>query len=147
MASIDSFCTVVSARSSLVASRIAFLLLSLRDAMRLNSTTRSGCRQTDTIRLVYVKGGRMKLGRIWRQGPDGDVERLVAVHPGESRVVDLAAAESLRLQRQGATVAAARRLSAALFPSSMAAAIALGLQFTEAARRADDAAGADASLP
>jgi 2-keto-4-pentenoate hydratase/2-oxohepta-3-ene-1,7-dioic acid hydratase in catechol pathway len=89
----------------------------------------------------------MRLGRIWRQGPDGNVERLVAVHPDESRVVDLAAAESLRLQRQGATVAAARRLSAALFPGSMAAAIALGPQFTEAARRADEDADADASLP
>ena len=60
----------------------------------------------------------MKLGRIWRQGPDGDVARIVAVHPEEGRVVDLATAEGARLQRRGATTEAARRLSAALFPSS-----------------------------
>jgi 2-keto-4-pentenoate hydratase/2-oxohepta-3-ene-1,7-dioic acid hydratase in catechol pathway len=89
----------------------------------------------------------MKLGRIWRESPDGDVERLVAVSPEQSRVVDLAAAESLRLQRHGATATAARRLSAALFPSSMSAAIALGGQFVDAAAGAAQAAGDDASLP
>ena len=75
----------------------------------------------------------MKLGRIWRQGPDGDVARIVAVHPDEGRVVDLATAEGARLQQRGATTEAARRLGAALFPSSMAAAIALGTQFLDAA--------------
>ena len=80
----------------------------------------------------------MKLGRIWRQGPDGDVARIVAVHPEEGRVVDLATAEGARLQQRGATTEAARRLSAALFPSSMAAAIALGAQFLDAAQAADD---------
>ena len=88
----------------------------------------------------------MKLGRIWRQGPDGDVARIVAVHPEEGRVVDLATAEGARLQRRGATTEAARRLSAALFPSSMAAAIALGTQFLDAAQAADDSAGEDASM-
>ena len=67
----------------------------------------------------------MKLGRIWRQGPDGDVARIVAVHPDEGHVVDLATAEGARLQRAGATPEAARRLSSALFPLSMAAGIAL----------------------
>jgi 2-keto-4-pentenoate hydratase/2-oxohepta-3-ene-1,7-dioic acid hydratase in catechol pathway len=88
----------------------------------------------------------MKLGRIWRQGPDGDVARIVAVHLDERRVVDLATAEGARLQRRGATPAAARRLSAAVFPSSMAAAIALGTQFLDAAQAADDSAGDDASM-
>ena len=41
----------------------------------------------------------MKLGRIWRQGPDGDVARIVAVHPEEGRVVDLATAEGARILR------------------------------------------------
>ena len=43
----------------------------------------------------------MKLGRIWRHGPDGAVARMVAVHPDEGRVVDLATAEGARLQRRG----------------------------------------------
>jgi len=89
----------------------------------------------------------MKLGRIRRDGPDGKVARLVAVHPDEARVVDLATAEQARLRRAGATSAAARRVASALFPSSMSAAIAAGPAFLEAAERADIDAGADASLP
>ena len=88
----------------------------------------------------------MKLGRIWRDSPDGDVPRIVAVHPDEDRVVDLSAAESVRLQRQGATRTAARRLSRAVFPESMAEGIALGSQFVAAAAEADSSAGDDASL-
>ncbi|MBV9279448.1 MAG: fumarylacetoacetate hydrolase family protein, partial [Chloroflexi bacterium] len=89
----------------------------------------------------------MKLGRIAAAGPEGEVARLVAVVPGEERVIDLASAERLRLERRGASPAAARRLAAALFPSSMAAAIALGETFLDAAVRDVEAAGDDASQP
>jgi 2-keto-4-pentenoate hydratase/2-oxohepta-3-ene-1,7-dioic acid hydratase in catechol pathway len=71
---------------------------------------------------------------------------LVAVHPADGRAVDLAAAERLRLEAEGATSEAARRLSDALFPSSMSAAIALGRAFIEAAERADATAGDEATL-
>lgn len=76
----------------------------------------------------------MKLGRIAVQGPDGEVARLVLALPEEGRVIDLRSAKALALQRQGATPQAAQRLAAALFPESMAAAIALGDVFLAAAR-------------
>ncbi len=88
----------------------------------------------------------MKLGRIWRDGPDGPVARVVAVHPDEQRVVDLATAQAARLRRDGASDAGARRLAGALFPSSMSDAIALGGAFVEAAAAADREAPDDASL-
>lgn len=90
----------------------------------------------------------MKLGRIIRPTPDGDQARLVAVLPDEGRVVDLARAHSLARRRRGATPAAAARIAAALFPSSMAAAIGAGPVFLdEAAAAVADTASADASLP
>ena len=79
----------------------------------------------------------MKLGRIWKDGPDGPVARVVAVHPDEQLVVDLATAQAARLRRDGASDAGARRLAGALFPSSMSDAIALGGAFVEAAAAAD----------
>src|SRR6266540_1910196 len=89
----------------------------------------------------------MKLGRIQVEGPDGPVARLVSADPPGGRVIDLARAERLRLQRQGASAEAALRLAAALFPGSMAAAIAAGPLLLEAAARAVEAAGDDAALP
>lgn len=83
----------------------------------------------------------MKLGRIAVNGPDGSVPRLVVAQPEQERVIDLLAAERIRLERQGATHAAALRLATALFPPSMAAAIALGDAFLDAA--GDAAAHAD----
>jgi 2-keto-4-pentenoate hydratase/2-oxohepta-3-ene-1,7-dioic acid hydratase in catechol pathway len=68
------------------------------------------------------------------------------VHPEEGRVVDLARAAQLRLMRRGATPGAAGRLTAALFPPSMSAAIALGEAFRVAAREAYGDAGDDASF-
>ncbi|MER7179755.1 hypothetical protein ABT404_09765, partial [Streptomyces hyaluromycini] len=68
----------------------------------------------------------MKLGRISTPSPDGEQIRLVAVRPDEGRVIDLARAYALARQAQRATPDAARRLAAAHFPSSMAAAIAAG---------------------
>lgn len=89
----------------------------------------------------------MKLGRIEVQGIDGPVSRIVAVHPDQGRVVDLATAEALRMMAHGATEAAARRYAAAVFPPSMAAAISLGGRFLDSAREADEKRGADASRP
>src|ERR1700691_2631865 len=87
----------------------------------------------------------MKLGRIAVQSVDGPVSRIVAVHPEEGRVVDLSTAEMRRLMAHGANESAARRYAAAVFPPSMAAAIALGERFLESAREADATQGADAS--
>ena len=89
----------------------------------------------------------MKLGRIEMQSIDGRVGRIVAVHPERDRVVDLATAEVRRLMAHGASESAARRYAAAVFPPSMAAAIALGERFLDSAREADATHGADASHP
>ena len=88
----------------------------------------------------------MKLARIARTGPDGVIPRLVAVQPEQQRVIDLATAERLRLERQGATHEAARRLATALFPSSMTAALSLGDVFLAAARQAIETAPEEAMM-
>jgi 2-keto-4-pentenoate hydratase/2-oxohepta-3-ene-1,7-dioic acid hydratase in catechol pathway len=89
----------------------------------------------------------MKLARIAYTSPDGVIPRIVVVQPEQQRVIDLAVAERVRLERQGATREAARRLATALFPSSMAAAIALGDDFLIAARRAVEAVSDEAVMP
>ena len=89
----------------------------------------------------------MKLGRIWRDSPDGPVTRIVAVHPDEERVVDLAVAKAITLKRGGADDLPARRLATAYFPASMSAAIGLGDTFVSAAADADAEGGDEASLP
>ncbi len=86
----------------------------------------------------------MKFGRIKVATPDGEQQRLVVVEPEHERVVDLARAYSLLQQRRGATESAAARVARALFPSSMAAAIAAGSVFRHAAEEALDA-GDDAA--
>jgi 2-keto-4-pentenoate hydratase/2-oxohepta-3-ene-1,7-dioic acid hydratase in catechol pathway len=85
----------------------------------------------------------VKLGRIEREAIDGPVARLVTVEPERGRVIDLAVAEQLRLLDQGASVDAARRVATALFPGSMAAAIATGDEFLTRAAGAVAAAGND----
>ena len=89
----------------------------------------------------------MKLARIAYTGPDGITPRLVVAQPEQQHVIDLATAERLRLERQGATHEAARRLATALFPSSMAAAISLGDMFLAAARQAIETAPEEAVVP
>jgi len=71
----------------------------------------------------------VKLGVIAVESPDGREARLVAVEPRDGTAIDLRAAERIRLERSGAAPAAARRLAAAHFPSSMAEAIAAGPEF------------------
>jgi 2-keto-4-pentenoate hydratase/2-oxohepta-3-ene-1,7-dioic acid hydratase in catechol pathway len=86
----------------------------------------------------------MKLARIAANTPDGIIPRLIVVQPEQQMVIDLLTAERLRLEKQGATHEAALRLASALFPSSMAAAIALGEVFLSAAKQAVGSAGDDA---
>ncbi|WP_095059500.1 fumarylacetoacetate hydrolase family protein [Pseudomonas sp. Irchel s3f7] len=88
----------------------------------------------------------MKLGRFVVEGLDGPVHRICLVLPEQGRVIDLRAAEALRLQTQGATREASLRLASALFPESMSAAIALGQQFLDSAAQAAEKRGDDASL-
>jgi 2-keto-4-pentenoate hydratase/2-oxohepta-3-ene-1,7-dioic acid hydratase in catechol pathway len=89
----------------------------------------------------------MKLARIASFGPDGLTPRLAVVQPEQQRVIDLLTAERLRLERQGATHEAALRLARALFPSSMAAAIALGNAFLLAASQAIEHVEEEAITP
>ncbi len=88
-----------------------------------------------------------KLGRVLDVGPDGPTARLVAVLPHEKLVVDLARAERLRLERRGASPSAALRMAQALFPGSMAQALALGEIFLEAVERVLAGPYADSALP
>ncbi len=82
----------------------------------------------------------MKLARIAWHSPDGLSARLVVVQPESGRVIDLATAERLRLEKQGATHDAALRLATALYPSSMAAALSLGQPFLSAAFQTSESA-------
>ena len=71
----------------------------------------------------------MKLSRILRDGPDGEQLRTVAVIPEDEVVIDLRTAERRRLERRGASTAAAGRLAEALFPGSLTAALGAGEVF------------------
>lgn len=77
----------------------------------------------------------MHIGRIRRSALDGPVPRLVEVRPDDQVVIDLATAESLRLQGLGAEQSAAVRICTALFPGSLTAALQAGDVFTEAVTR------------
>lgn len=78
----------------------------------------------------------MHLARMRLDGPDGPEARILASASLEHGWFDVRRAERLRLQRAGATPAAALRIAAAVAPSSMSAALAAGPAFLEAARRA-----------
>lgn len=88
----------------------------------------------------------MKLGRVAVASPDGEQTRLIAAQPDTGRVVDLARAYALTLQRRGATADRARSVAAALFPSSLSVGLAAGDAFLGYAHDALDAAD-DASTP
>lgn len=89
----------------------------------------------------------MKFARIAYTGPDGVIPRVVAVQPEQRRVIDLATAQRLLLEQQGATSEAALRVATALFPSSMTAAISSGEMFLTAAKQVIDVAPEQAMLP
>lgn len=87
----------------------------------------------------------MRIARLSIEGPDGPEARIVAAADDlRAPWIDVRAAERLRLMAQGATVSAARRLSAALVPGSLAAALENGKAFTAAARAALASAPAEA---
>lgn len=82
----------------------------------------------------------MQLARIAHDGPDGIQARVaVAADSLPDRWIDVRTAERLRLERAGASAAAARRLAAAVAPSSMTAALEGGAAFLAAVRAALDA--------
>lgn len=92
----------------------------------------------------------MKLGRIAVPSPDGEVVRLVAVQPENSRVIDLARAYALTLEKRGATADGARRVARALFDGSLKAGLSAGAAFLDSAHAAlaaaDDASADIASV-
>jgi 2-keto-4-pentenoate hydratase/2-oxohepta-3-ene-1,7-dioic acid hydratase in catechol pathway len=85
--------------------------------------------------FASIKELPMKLGRILRESLQGMVPRLVVVQPEQKRVIDLVTAEYNRLIRTGATAKAADRLASALYPPSMADALAAGPTFLTAVTR------------
>jgi 2-keto-4-pentenoate hydratase/2-oxohepta-3-ene-1,7-dioic acid hydratase in catechol pathway len=89
----------------------------------------------------------LRFARIAYPGPDGVEPRIVVAQPDADRWVDLRAAERLRLERTGASAAAARRVAGALVPGSLAAALEGGPPFHEAAERAAAEADPDALAP
>jgi 2-keto-4-pentenoate hydratase/2-oxohepta-3-ene-1,7-dioic acid hydratase in catechol pathway len=88
----------------------------------------------------------VKLGRVLAPGPDGPEPRIIVAGAAGEPPVDLRVAERLRLERSGATPVAAARISTALVPSSMTAALAGGQAFLEVACRAAVDASGDAVL-
>src|SRR4051794_23608119 len=88
----------------------------------------------------------MKLGRIAVPTPDGEQIRLVAAQPEQGRVVDLARAYALTLQRKAADPDRARAIALTTLPGSLSAGIGGGYAFLDAAHAALAAAD-DASLP
>jgi 2-keto-4-pentenoate hydratase/2-oxohepta-3-ene-1,7-dioic acid hydratase in catechol pathway len=78
----------------------------------------------------------MKLARMCAAGPDGAEARILVADDPDAGWFDVRQAERLRLQRRGATPAAARTIASAIVPSSMAAALGGGDAFLDAARGA-----------
>src|SRR5699024_11305151 len=93
----------------------------------------------------------MKLGRIAVSTPDGEQLRTVAVEPENDRVIDLARAYALALQRRGATAERARELALNTFPASLSNAIAIRDALLDIAHvalaAADDASTVIAYVP
>lgn len=84
----------------------------------------------------------MRIGRIARSGLDGGAEpRTVVIDLDRGIAIDLRRAEHARLLRAGATDAAARRLSVARFPPSLADALGSPSFLEDAALAADAMAG------
>src|SRR3954454_22228418 len=112
---------------------------------RPGGVTRTSCTRYCTRRIEPV-GGLVKFGRIKVATPEGDQSRIVAAQPELERGVDLARGYALTLQRRGRPADAAVRVARALFPPSMAAALAAGPSFRDASEEALPAAD-DSSLP
>lgn len=78
----------------------------------------------------------MYLGRINATGGDGPEPRILVSRAPGGDWTDVRKAQRLRLERSGATAAAARRISAATVPGSMSEALAGGDAFVDAAQLA-----------
>jgi 2-keto-4-pentenoate hydratase/2-oxohepta-3-ene-1,7-dioic acid hydratase in catechol pathway len=89
----------------------------------------------------------VRVARIRQDGPDGVELRVVVGLEGADRWVDVRRFERLRLERAGATPAAARRLAEALCPSSLTAALEAGEAFLDVARTAAADTSGDALAP
>jgi 2-keto-4-pentenoate hydratase/2-oxohepta-3-ene-1,7-dioic acid hydratase in catechol pathway len=88
----------------------------------------------------------MRIARIEHRTPDGPAPRIVVAGPDHWNDVRIAA--RLRLERRGASRAAAARLAEALVPGSLAQALELGEEFREALEHAAaDSTGAAAVAP
>jgi 2-keto-4-pentenoate hydratase/2-oxohepta-3-ene-1,7-dioic acid hydratase in catechol pathway len=90
---------------------------------------------------------KLRYARVEHVGPDGAEARIVVAAPQAQRWVDVRAAERLRLERGGATPRAARTLSEALVPGSLALALERGAEFLEVAQRAAADVDGDALAP
>jgi 2-keto-4-pentenoate hydratase/2-oxohepta-3-ene-1,7-dioic acid hydratase in catechol pathway len=89
----------------------------------------------------------LRFARVAHEGPDGLEPRIVVAAPEADRWIDLRAAQRRRLERAGASAAAAQRLASALAPGSLTAALEAGAPFHEAAERAAQDADPDALAP
>ncbi len=70
------------------------------------------------------------------EGPDGAEARIIAAKDPHAAWIDVRSAERLRLERAGASPAAARRIAAAAVPGSLTAALESAPVFTDAASMA-----------
>jgi 2-keto-4-pentenoate hydratase/2-oxohepta-3-ene-1,7-dioic acid hydratase in catechol pathway len=90
----------------------------------------------------------MYLARIRRDSPDGVEARIVVSSDGAAdHWVDVRLAQRLRLEARGATTSAARTISSALVPGSLATALEGGDAFVEALQVAADDTSGDAVAP
>jgi 2-keto-4-pentenoate hydratase/2-oxohepta-3-ene-1,7-dioic acid hydratase in catechol pathway len=74
----------------------------------------------------------MFIARTQFEGPDGAEARIIAANDPDRSWIDVRRAERLRLERAGASPAAARRIAEAAVPSSMTMAIEEGPVFADA---------------
>jgi 2-keto-4-pentenoate hydratase/2-oxohepta-3-ene-1,7-dioic acid hydratase in catechol pathway len=89
----------------------------------------------------------MQIARFEVTGPDGPEPRVaVAADDTPDRWIDARRAHGLSLRLAGATAAGARRIAAALIPSSLSAGLAGGDAFTEALRAAAGSAEPEAAI-
>jgi 2-keto-4-pentenoate hydratase/2-oxohepta-3-ene-1,7-dioic acid hydratase in catechol pathway len=86
----------------------------------------------------------VRIARIEQRTPDGPEARVVVATPDGWNDVRLV--ERSRLERRGATPAAAVALATALVPGSLARALELGDEFAEALARAEDDSSGDAAV-
>ncbi len=88
----------------------------------------------------------MFIARHQFEGPDGAEARIIAAADPHGAWIDVRRAERLRLERAGASPAAARRIAQAAVPGSLTAALESASVFTDAASMALHALGRGEAL-